>query len=156
MASSREGPAKLAEQAAVAPRQSLEPFFKETTKEVLIALARNPHLREKDLLRLLERKDLAAEVIREIASRDEAAHSYAVRLALARHPRTPRLVSLPLLKFLYLFDLVRICQTPAVPAHVKVVAEEAILKKVATIPRGEKITLRSEEHTSELQSQFHL
>ncbi len=141
MANSPEGPAEWAEQAAVAPRQSLEPFFKETTKEVLIALARNPHLKERDLLRLLERKDLAAEVIREIASRHEAAHSYAVRLALARHPRTPRLISLPLLKFLYLFDLVRVCQTPAVPAHVKVVAEETILKKVETIPRGEKITL---------------
>ena len=72
MANSPEGPAELAEQAAVAPRHSLEVFFKETTKEVLIALARNPHLRETDLLRLLQRKDLAAEVIREIASRNEA------------------------------------------------------------------------------------
>jgi hypothetical protein len=93
------------------------------------------------LLRLLERKDLTAEVIAEIAARRDGAASYAVRLALARHPRTPRLVSLPILKFLYLFDLVRVCQTPAVPAHVKVVAEETILKKLQTIPRGEKITL---------------
>jgi hypothetical protein len=133
--------AERAEKAAVAPRQQLEAFFKETAKEVLVAFARNPHLQERDLLRLLERKDLPAEVLREIAGHKETARNYRVRLALVRHPKTPRLISLPILKFLYLFDLVRVCQTPAVPTDVKLVAEETILKKVETIPRGEKINL---------------
>jgi UDP-N-acetylmuramyl pentapeptide phosphotransferase/UDP-N-acetylglucosamine-1-phosphate transferase len=31
-----------------------------------------------------------------------------VKLALTRHPRTPRLISLPFLKFIHLFDLVRV------------------------------------------------
>jgi hypothetical protein len=130
-----------AEKAAVAPRQALEPFFAETAKGVLVALARNPNLQERDLLRLLERKDLPGEVLREIAAHKEAARNYAVRLALVRHPKTPRLISLPILKFLYLFDLVRVCQTPAVPADVKLAAEEMILKKVETVPRGEQIAL---------------
>lgn len=133
--------ANLAEKAAVAPRHLLEPFFKESAKEILLALAGNPNLQERDLLRLLERKDLPAEVLRAIAAHKEAARNYGVRLALARHPRTPRLVSLPILKFLYLFDLVRVTQTPAAPADVKMVAEETILRKVETIPRGERITL---------------
>ncbi|MFB3923330.1 MAG: hypothetical protein ACE145_16530 [Terriglobia bacterium] len=131
----------LAEKAAAAPRHLLEPFYKETAKEVLLALARNPNLQERDLLRLLERKDLPGEVLRAVADHKEAARNYGVRLALARHPRTPRLVSLPILKFLYLFDLVRVSQTPAVPTDVKMVAEETILKKVDTIPRGERISL---------------
>ncbi len=130
-----------AERASCAPRQQLAPFFKETAKEVLVALARNPNLQERDLLRLLERKDLPPEVLREVAAHRETARHYGVKLALARHPRTPRLVSLPILKFLYLFDLVRVSQTPAVPADVKLVAEETILKKVETIPRGERISL---------------
>lgn len=133
--------AERAEKAAVAPRHELEPFFAETAKEVLSALACNPNLQERDLLRLLERKDLPGEVLREIAAHKEAARNYSVRLALVRHPRTPRLVSLPILKFLYLFDLVRVCQTPAVPTDVKLVAEETILRKVETMPRGERITL---------------
>ncbi len=141
MAGPHESLAELAELAAVAPRDRLEPFFKETAKEVLVAFARNPNLQERDLLRLLERKDLAAEVIREIVAHKEAARNYSVRLAIVRHPKTPRLVSLPILKFLYLFDLVRVCHTPAVPADVKIVAEATILKKVETIPRGEKISL---------------
>jgi len=136
-----DAPKELAEKAAIAPRHLLDPFFKETAKEVLTALARNPHLQEPDFLRLLERKDLPAEAIREIAVHKEAARRYAVKLALARHPRTPRLITLPILKFLYLFDLLRVAQTPGVPADVKIVAEETILKKADTLPRGEKITL---------------
>ncbi len=137
----RERLAELAEQAAVAPRHLLEPFFKESAKEILVALARNPNLQERDLLRLLDRKDLPAEVLREVAAHKETARNYAVRLAIARHPKTPRLVSLPLMKFLYLFDLVRVCHTPGVPADVKRVAEDNILKRLEAVPRGEKITL---------------
>ena len=137
----RERLAQRAEQAQVAPRHQLEPFFKESAKEVLVALARNPNLQERDLLRLLDRKDLPSEVLREVAAHKEAGRNYSIRVALARHPKTPRLVSLPLMKFLYLFDLVRVCQTPGVPADVKRVAEDNILKRLESVPRGEKITL---------------
>ena len=133
--------AELAGRAAEAPRHLLDPFFKESAKDILVALARNPNLIERDLLRLLERKDLPAEVLREIAAHNQAARNYSVKLALARHPRTPRLVSLPILKFLYLFDLLRVVHTPAVPADVKMAAEGNILRKSETSPRGEKITL---------------
>ncbi len=133
--------AELSARAAVAPRHLLDSFFTESAKEVLLALARNPYLQERDLLRLLGRKDLPSEVLREIAAHKESARSYGVKLALARHPRTPRLISLPILKFLYLFDLLRVVQTPAVPADVKMAAEDNILKKSEAAPRGEKITL---------------
>lgn len=130
-----------ADKAAVAPRHLLVPYFRESAKEILVALAGNPNLLESDLLRLLERRDLPREAIQQIAAHRAGARSYNLKLALARHPKTPRLVSLPLLKFLYLFDLVRVCQTPGVPTDVKIAAEEAVLKKVEAIPRGEKITL---------------
>ena len=126
---------------AVSARVEIESFCKETAKEVLLGLARNPHLQERDLLLLLERKDLAQEVVRELAQHQEARRSYTVQLALVRHPKTPRVVSLPLLKFLYVFDLLRVAQTPAVPTDVKMVAEETILKKLEGMPRGEKISL---------------
>jgi hypothetical protein len=126
---------------AASSRAEIECFFEETAKEVLIALARNPHLQERDLLRLLERKDLPQEVVRKISNHRETKRNYTLRFALVRHPKSPRIVSLPILKFLYIFDLLRVAQTPAVPADVKMVAEETILKKLEGIPRGEKITL---------------
>jgi hypothetical protein len=140
--SPREHLQQRAEQAAAASsRAGIESFFKETAKEVLIGLARNPHLQERDLLRLLERKDLPHEVLRELANHPEAQRNYTIRFALVRHRRTPRLVSLPILKFLYLFDLLRLTQTPAVPSDLKIIAEETILKKLEGMPRGEKISL---------------
>jgi hypothetical protein len=121
--------------------ESIEALLRETAKPVLLALAQNPHLQERDLLRLLERKDLAAEVVSELANHRSARGKYDVQFALARHPRTPRMVSLPILKFLYLFDLLRVAQTPGVPSDVRNAAEEAILKKLAGIPRGDQISL---------------
>ncbi|MFZ0963354.1 MAG: hypothetical protein WAO35_21035 [Terriglobia bacterium] len=126
---------------AVSSREEIEAFIKETGQEILLGLARNPHLQERDLLRLLERKDLVHEVVRELARRVEIRRSYTLQLALVRHPQTPRQISLPLMKFLYIFDLLRVAQTPAVPTDVKMVAEETILKKLEGMPRGERISL---------------
>jgi len=137
----RQQVAERAEKAAGAPPHLLEPYFSETNKEVLVAFAHNPNLQERDMLRLLQRKDLPPEVLRELAAHREANRHYAVKVALVQHPRTPRLISLPLTKFLYLFDLVRICHSPAVPTEIKMLAEETILRGTAAVPRGAKITL---------------
>ncbi len=131
-----------AELAAVtSTRREIESLCKEAAREVLMGLARNPHLQERDLLRLLARKDLAHEVVRELAQHKEVRKNYAVQLALVRHPKTPRLVSVPLMKFFYVFDLLRVAQTPAVPTDIKMLAEETILKKLEGMPRGERISL---------------
>jgi hypothetical protein len=137
----QDGRLERAEKAAAAPLHELESFFRETHKEVLLSLARNRHLRERDLLRLLDRKDLPAEVVAELARHERAEGSYAVRMAVVRHPRTPRRISLPILKFLFLFDLVKVAQSPSVPADIKIAAEDAVLKRMQTIPGGEKISL---------------
>jgi hypothetical protein len=125
----------------VSSRSEIAALCGENAKEVLLGLARNPHLHESDLLRLLGRKDLSHEVVRELARHKAVRRSYAVQLALVRHPKTPRLVSLPFMKFLYVFDLLRVAQAPGVPADVKMVAEETILKKLGSMPRGERISL---------------
>jgi hypothetical protein len=130
-----------AEKAAAASSQELDLFFRETDKEVLLSLARNRNLRERDLLRLLDRKDLPADVVAELAGHERAEGNYAVRMALVRHPRAPRRISLPILKFLFLFDLVKVAQTPSVPTDIKIAAEDTVLKKMQSIPRGEKISL---------------
>jgi hypothetical protein len=137
----RQSLVERAERAVAVPRRMMAPFFEETAKEVLIAFARNPNLQECDLLRLLQRKDLPAEVLREVAVHPEAKRNYAVKLALVQHPHTPRLISLSITKFLYLFDLVRVSHAPAVPTEIKMLAEETILKGIAARPRGEKISL---------------
>jgi hypothetical protein len=131
-----------AEDAAVASsRAEIESLLLESAKDVLLALARNSRLQEGDLLRLLERKDLGQEILIELAHHPEARRSHSVQLAFVRHPKTPRKISLPLMKFLYVFDLLRVAQTPAVPTDVKMAAEETLLRKLPTLPRGERISV---------------
>ena len=45
------------------------------------------------------------------------------------------------MKFLYVFDLLRVAQTPGVPADVKKTAEDGIVQKMSALPEGQKKTL---------------
>jgi hypothetical protein len=64
-----------------------------------------------------------------------------VKLALVEHPKTPRHVSLPLVRQLYTFDLMQIALTPVVPADVKRAADDVLCSKLETISQGERLTL---------------
>lgn len=109
--------------------------------QVLEALLRNPFLSEEHLLVLLARKNLPRELLEAVAGNEQLAASQRVKAALVRHPHTPRLLSLRLLKFLYLFDLVTVILQPAVPAEIKRVAEDQIIARSEQLPLGQQITL---------------
>ncbi len=109
--------------------------------EVLEALLRNPSLSEEHLLTLLQRKNLPKELLGVIAKNRECARSQRVKAAVVQHPKTPRLVSLALLKFLYLFDLVNVTLQPAAPADIKRLAEDQILNRLEHLPLGQQVAL---------------
>src|SRR5947209_13209845 len=109
--------------------------------DVLLALLENPALDETQVCLLLERKDLPGEILEEIARRKALLKSYRAKRALAFHPRTPRLVSLRLLRDLYLMDLVLVAILPGVSAELKRNAEEQLIARLPQLPLGQKITL---------------
>lgn len=109
--------------------------------EVLEALLRNPFLAEEHLLVLLARKNLPREFLEAIAKNEPLVQSERVKAAMVQNPHTPRLVSMRLLKFLYLFDLVGVSLQPAVPVEIKRLAEDQILNRLNQVPLGEQITL---------------
>jgi len=107
----------------------------------LCAAAGDPRLTEYLALALLERRDLPASGLEQLAKHPALKKSRKVQLALVTHPRTPRFVSLPLLKHLHTFELMQVALTPAVAADVKAAADEAILHRRETISPGERLTL---------------
>lgn len=109
--------------------------------EVLEAALRNPFLSEEHLLTLLSRKDLPRELLEAVAKNEQLADSQRVKKALVLNPHTPRLVTLKLLKFLYLFDLVTVSLQPAVSAEIKRLAEDHILNRLKQLPVGQQIAL---------------
>src|SRR5580765_1890165 len=111
------------------------------TGEDLASLLHNPALDETQLCLLLNRKDIPAEVLEEVARRKPLLKNYRVKRALAFHPRTPRLVNLRLIRELYLMDLVQLTLLPGTSTELKRIAEEQLVARVPQLPLGQKITL---------------
>jgi len=106
----------------------------------LSALA-DPALTEDAALALLKRADLPPEILERLSKNGSLAKSRKVRLALVTYAKTPRHVSLPMVRHLYTFDLMKVALTPAVPADVKIAADEVLVGRMETISLGEKLSL---------------
>jgi hypothetical protein len=109
--------------------------------EELRAAASDPALNEDLALLLLKRNDLPAEILELVSKNGTVAKSRKVKLALVEHPRTPRHLSVPTLRSLFTFDLMRVALAPRAPADVKLAAEETLIHRLGTISIGEKLSL---------------
>lgn len=129
------------ERAKFATGEELAALLHHHAGDVLLALLDNPALDETQLCLLLDRKDLPAGVLEEIGRRKPLLKNYQVKRALAFHPRAPRLVSLRLLRDLYLMDLVQLTLLPGISAELKRNAEDQVIARLPQLPLGQKITL---------------
>lgn len=130
-----------AQRAASCPVAQIRQFLYSPNPAILLALLNNPNMGESEALLLLKRRSLPVPVVEKIASRRELRDSYAIKLALAQHPRTPPRIALEALKFLYVFDLVSVCLLPGLPPEIKSVSEQLILAQVKKLAIGQRITL---------------
>jgi hypothetical protein len=111
------------------------------TADPAIQAAADLALTEDLALTLLQRTDLPPEALEALSKNGSVMKSRKVKLALAQHPRTPRHVSLPMVRHLFTFDLMKIALTPVVPADIKMAADEALINRLETISTGERLTL---------------
>jgi hypothetical protein len=120
---------------------NLEDAIRGTDAEVLQSAASDPALGEDLALALLKRTDLPSETLEALSKNGSAMKSRKVKLALAQHPRTPRHVSLPMVRHLFTFDLMKLALTPVVPADLKRAADETLIRRLETISTGERLAL---------------
>jgi len=113
----------------------------EVREDILLALLDHPAFDETHLCLLLERQDLSARILEEIARRKSFLTSHRVKRALAAHPHIPRLVGMRLLRDLYLLDLVQLSLQPSVHAELRRLAEEQLIARLPQLPLGQKIML---------------
>ena len=123
-----------------APEQFPE-LIGSANENLLRALIENPVFDENHACLLLERKDLSGLLLEEISKRKDWRGSYRVRLGLASHPRTPRLIAMRLLRELHLMDLVRISLLPASSMELRRLADERVLAQLPQLPLGQKLML---------------
>jgi hypothetical protein len=124
-----------------AAEERLEALVHDQSPEVLLEVAGNPALSEDLALALLARRDLPRGLVEVLVKNASVMKSRPVINALARHPRTPRFIALPMLRKLYVFELMQIALLPGTPADLKMAAEENIVMRLEQVSIGERMTL---------------
>jgi hypothetical protein len=109
--------------------------------DTVIRAAADRALTEDLALALLRRRDLPAQVVEALGKNLAVARLRTVRYALITHQRTPRHISLPLLRHLYPFELMKLAVVPHLAADLKRAAEEALITKSASLSSGERLAL---------------
>src|SRR6266849_7456440 len=125
----------------VAPATPLQEAIHSASADVLAAAASDPRLTEDFALALLKRSDLPAEVLDRLSKNSGAMQSRKVKLAVVEHHKTPRHVSIPMVRHLFTFDLMQVALTPVVPADIKMAAEESLINRLERLSQGERLSL---------------
>jgi hypothetical protein len=129
---------------AVSSEDSDLPFgeaIQSDAHDVLMAAVSNQALNEDLALNLLKRADLRGDVLERLSKNAAVMKSRRVKLALVEHPKTPRQVSLPMVRHLFTFDLVQLALAPVAPADVKTAADMTLCNRMKAIPSGERLSL---------------
>jgi hypothetical protein len=123
------------------PASAAAPLEPSQSAESLVSAASDSAMNEDLALSLLKQPDLPPQALEALSKNPSVIKLRKVRRALVGHSRTPRHVSLPMLRHLYTFDLMQVALTPLVAADIKRAAEEALVARLATLSSGEKLSL---------------
>lgn len=131
---------ELRSNSQLAIRDSADDAFSQTDLDSAIS-ATDPNLSEDLALSLLKRSDLSPESLEALSKNSALTKSRKVKMALAGHQKTPRHISMPLLRHLFTFDLMQVALAPATPADVKRAADEALINRLESTSQGERLSL---------------
>lgn len=123
------------------PRVTADAASSDSDPVCLKDMGTDSALTEEQALRLLKRADLPAAAFEQLAKNGSILKHRKVKLALVEHPKTPRHVSLPLVRQLHTFDLMQVALTPVVPADIKRAADDTLCNRLETLAAGERLTL---------------
>lgn len=120
---------------------ALESALASQDRELLIAAVSSPALNEDLALAFLQRRDVHQQVYEALAKNGRVLKFRKVKVALVEHPKTPRHVSLPMMRSMYTFELMQVALTPGVAADVKIAVEDVLVSRLSTLSPGERLTL---------------
>ena len=127
-------------EALTADSDRLFSVIQSNREDVLLAVLRNPALDHQHILVLLKRRELAT-VITAIYASKRLIETYSIKCAIVAHLDTPPHIAQTLLPLLYIFDLLKLCQIPGIPADIRLAAERKIVQQIPTQPLGNKLAL---------------
>ena len=130
------------------PGAKPEELIESPFPEDLVVAASHAALNEDLALAMLRRRDLPPAAIEALTRNHVAMKHRTILLHITQHQRTPRYVSLPILRRLFIFELMLVALTPGVATDVKLLAEEVLVSKLETVSLGECISLARQSSTA--------
>lgn len=130
-----------AARAAAAPEEEITAFVHDPSPRVIEALLSNRGITEEHILIIAGRKNLPSETLESVFRVKQWSESYAVRLALARNPKTPLFTALSIARFLRLFDLAEIARNQVLPVLYRRRVSAIVIEKLPALAIGVKKTL---------------
>jgi hypothetical protein len=123
-----------------ADKEQLFAVVQTNSEEVLLSALRNPNLDSNHLRAFFKRRGMST-LLAALYGNKRLLESHSVKLALVAHPDTPPHIALTVLPLLYIFDLLKLCLIPGVPADIHLAAERKIVQQLPTQPLGNKLTM---------------
>ena len=136
-----ETEAQRAQLAASAKPEDIPLYVHDPSSLVISSLLENRNLTEEHLLIIANRKNVPPDILTSIFKDKRWSESYAVRLALARNPKTPLFTALSIARYLRLFDLADMARNHALPVVFRKKVETIVIEKIPSLPLGIKKTL---------------
>lgn len=130
------------------PTAKVEELVESVFVEDLVVAAGHGLMNEDLALTMLKRRDLSASVLEALIWNHGVMKHRKVLVNVAQHPRTPRHISLPLLRRLFVFELMHVALEPVVATDLKLLAEEILIDKLETLSLGESINLARRASTA--------
>ncbi len=101
----------------------------------------NEQFTEEHVRLVLKDPGLESEFVERISREPRFFQKNVVRVALALHPKLPRVRALELVRWLYWRDLLRVATRPSVHPQVRVTADALLAEKIPDLTVGERIAI---------------
>jgi hypothetical protein len=121
--------------------EEIWPLLRDSSEKVLMALLANRNISDEEVVVLARRRNISGEVLGMIAGRKRSPREYEINSALVNNPKTPRRVSLGILRRIRPKDLAFVTQNKMLPTELRQAAEGILKDKLPTMPLGVRITL---------------
>jgi hypothetical protein len=133
--------AELIQAAQSGEGEELWQAVRSRNSEALLEASHNRNLTDEMARFIIKSRATPPEALGFLATDVRFKDSYKVKLALARNPRTPKRVSISLLKYLRVFDMADLSRNHFVPVELRQKAELSLMEKLQALPTGVKIAL---------------
>ncbi len=135
------GKAELVSRARTVTGDAAWVFVHHKDLDVAAALVENEGLSLTQQVKFLERRDLNARIFSRVRSLDHWWKSQAVRVALAKNPKTPLAIAHPVIRSLGAFQLCDVANSPYVIRDVQVIVDRVLTDRLKVMPIGQRVTL---------------